>query len=275
MSPKPSKEKDDPEVTCPVCGGLVTLDDPFCPHCGAEFEEEEVEDVIEEEVSTIDRIPEAPDLEDFEPEEMVVEPEKEKSPLELAEELPEAPEEEALVEKESDELLFTEPEEPITMEEEAVACPKPAADARIVETSITDLSVISFAIIFLGLIGTVIMSNVRWFWKWVPSIEGNLVPYAIIGMVVIFVPFLLFRRMATDAEKGKAPLHPMLPSMMLALILFGFIAVILFVIAGPITEALKASQIGVSTIFIILIVVGIVLYIYDIRLKTKAHRVIV
>lgn len=271
MAQKPTKEKDDPEVTCPVCGGIVTLDDPFCPHCGAEFEEEEVEDVVEEEVSTIDRVPEAPELEDFEPEEMVAEPEKEKTPLELAEELPDAPDEEALVEKESTELLFTEPEESILTEEEAVALPK-QADARVVETSITDLGVISCSIIILGLIGTIVMSNIKWFWKWVPSIEGNLIPYAVIGMVVIFVPFLLFRKMATDSEKGRAPLHPMLPSMMLALILFGFMTVILFVLAGPITDALKSSQFGVSTIFIILIVVGLVLYIYDIRLKAKAQR---
>lgn len=35
---EPEKE---PEVTCPVCGKPVTLDDESCPHCGAEFESEE------------------------------------------------------------------------------------------------------------------------------------------------------------------------------------------------------------------------------------------
>jgi len=35
------------EVSCPVCGKPVGLDVASCPHCGAEFEEAEVEEVIE------------------------------------------------------------------------------------------------------------------------------------------------------------------------------------------------------------------------------------
>jgi len=30
----------EPEITCPECGGIVTMTDPACPHCGAKFEEE-------------------------------------------------------------------------------------------------------------------------------------------------------------------------------------------------------------------------------------------
>jgi zinc-ribbon domain len=30
----------DVESVCPTCGAVVTLDDEYCPHCGAEFEEE-------------------------------------------------------------------------------------------------------------------------------------------------------------------------------------------------------------------------------------------
>lgn len=35
------------EVSCPVCGKPVGLEVASCPHCGAEFEEAEVEEVIE------------------------------------------------------------------------------------------------------------------------------------------------------------------------------------------------------------------------------------
>lgn len=35
------KNDEEPNVTCPVCGNFVTLEDPFCPYCGAEFKKEE------------------------------------------------------------------------------------------------------------------------------------------------------------------------------------------------------------------------------------------
>jgi len=39
-SKKKAEPKEEPTVTCPVCGKPVTLDDECCPHCGAEFEKE-------------------------------------------------------------------------------------------------------------------------------------------------------------------------------------------------------------------------------------------
>lgn len=48
------------EVSCPVCGKPVGLEVASCPHCGAEFEETEVEEVIEvEEKQVVER--EAPE----------------------------------------------------------------------------------------------------------------------------------------------------------------------------------------------------------------------
>ncbi len=45
---------------CPVCGKMVGLDITSCPYCGAEFEEEEVEEIIEvEEKSTAKAAPRA------------------------------------------------------------------------------------------------------------------------------------------------------------------------------------------------------------------------
>jgi endogenous inhibitor of DNA gyrase (YacG/DUF329 family) len=53
------------EVSCPVCGKPVGLEVASCPHCGAEFEETEVEEVIEVEEKQV--------VEKEEPEEEVAE----------------------------------------------------------------------------------------------------------------------------------------------------------------------------------------------------------
>ena len=42
-------EEDDEEMfACEVCDGLVKESDPKCPHCGAVFEDEEEEEVVEQ-----------------------------------------------------------------------------------------------------------------------------------------------------------------------------------------------------------------------------------
>jgi len=38
----------EPEITCPECGGKVTMHDPACPHCGVKFEEEKGEEAVTE-----------------------------------------------------------------------------------------------------------------------------------------------------------------------------------------------------------------------------------
>lgn len=292
---KAPKEKEEAEVTCPVCAGIVTLDDPFCPHCGAEFEEEEVEEVIEEDIPTIEAVHPAP-----EPEEIELEPESEvldfdepkpeivktKFDDEKVEAFPsdapeepfevpfEAPAEAPAAEEGHVEELFPELEaEPVRIEEdedEINACPPPAAEKEADASSLTDLRVIGIAMLMLGIIGAIVMSNIRWFWLWVPAIQGNVLPYALVGIAIILLSFIFFRKMAVDKDKGKAPMHPMLPSVMLSLILFGFMTIVLFMISNQITQALKSSQIGVSSIFVVLVVVGFLIYLSGSRTKNEA-----
>jgi len=38
------KASEEAESLCPTCGATCPLEDTFCPHCGAEFEDEEDED---------------------------------------------------------------------------------------------------------------------------------------------------------------------------------------------------------------------------------------
>lgn len=271
MSPKPSKEKDEPEVTCPVCAGIVTLDDPFCPHCGAEFEEEEVEEIAEEEVPTVEALPESPEAEELPPED--VEPSLDLAPLPeeepVEEDLPvEAPIDEAPYDEIKADEFMPKPDEPVEIleDEESAVC-APEESQKVVTTTLSDLKVIGIAVLLLGIIGGTVMLNIKWFWTWVPAIEHNLVIYGIIGLAVILVAFILFRKMANDTEKGKAPLHPMLPSVMLALVQFGFYAVIMFVLYAPINAALKSNSIGVSVVFMALAAVGLGIFIYDTRYR--------
>lgn len=275
MSPKTPKEKDDAEVTCPVCAGVVTLEDPFCPHCGAEFEEEEVEEVVEEEISTVERVPEAP-AEEAEPSELSLKGE-EPEPWEPPEEVPpEAPLEELPAEPAVESELFEEPEEPEELKEptdeveEAEAAPAALprrAAPEPVASSITDLRVIGISLLMLGIVGAIVMLNIKWFWLWVPAIQNNILVYGIIGAAIILVSFLLFWKMSADKERGKSPPHPMLPAIMLSMILFGFMTVVLFILSGPITSALKASNIGVSIVFIAMVAVGLFIYFYESRAR--------
>jgi predicted amidophosphoribosyltransferase len=50
-APKPAvtyaEEEEEETAECPVCGKMVSLNVTSCPSCGAEFEEEEVEEIIE------------------------------------------------------------------------------------------------------------------------------------------------------------------------------------------------------------------------------------
>ena len=67
-----AEEEDSAE--CPVCGKLVSLAVSSCPYCGAEFEEEEVEEIIEvEERAPGEQVEERPAEEAAEAEEAVQE----------------------------------------------------------------------------------------------------------------------------------------------------------------------------------------------------------
>lgn len=251
MPPKtPKKEKiepEEPDVTCPVCGNVVTLDDPFCPHCGAEFEEEEIEEIVEvDEVVEVEDIPEAP--EDEEKAE-AVEVEAEEEPVEV--------EAEETAEVEADE----EAEEEAEDEEEAPACAAPGEAAPLdFKTHLLDMRVFGITLLLLGILGTQIALFVTWYWTWVPPIASNLAMYLIIGIVVIVVGLLSFKLASDRANAGKK-MNPIMPSVIMAIFLFGIIATVMLVAGGPISSAMTGSgQAVMAIVFVVLIVVGILLF---------------
>jgi len=71
---KPAVHEEEEEIACPVCGKNVGLSIPSCPHCGAEFEEEEVEEVIEVEERQVAVKEEAEEVEEAEDEEISAKP---------------------------------------------------------------------------------------------------------------------------------------------------------------------------------------------------------
>jgi len=234
---KETVEPEEPDVTCPVCGNVVTLDDPFCPHCGAEFEEEEVEEIVEvDEVVEVEEVPEAP------------EDEEKAEAVEVEEEPVEAEAEDA-VEEEADE------------EEEAPACAAPGEAAPLdFKTHLLDMRVFGITLLLLGILGTQIALFVGWYWTWVPPITSNLAMYLIIGIVIIVVGLLSFKLASDRANAGKK-MNPIMPSVIMAIFLFGIIATIMLVAGGPISSAMTGSgQAVMAIVFIVLIVVGILLF---------------
>jgi len=236
----PKKEKiepEEPDVTCPVCGNVVTLDDPFCPHCGAEFEEEEVEEIVEvDEVVEVEKIPEAP--------------EDEAKAVEVEEEPVEAEAEET-AEEEADEEA----------EEEAPACAAPGEAAPLdFKTHLLDMRVFGITLLLLGILGAQIAFFVTWYWTWVPPITSNLAMYLIIGIIIILVGLLSFKLASDRANAGKK-MNPIMPSVIMAIFLFGIIATIMLIAGGPISGAMTGSgQAGMAIVFILLMVVGILLF---------------
>jgi len=243
----PKKEPivpEEPDVTCPVCGNVVTLDDPFCPHCGAEFEEEEVEEIVEvDEVVEVEDIPEAP-------------VDEEKAEVVEEEEPVEAEAEEA-VEVEADEDVEEEDEE----EEEAPSCPAPGEAAPLdFKKHLLDMRVFGITLLLLGILGTQIALFVTWYWTWVPPITSNLAMYLIIGIVVIVAGLLSFKLASDRANAGKT-MNPIMPSVIMAIFLFGIIATVMLVAGGPISSAMTGSgQAVMAIVFVVLIVVGILLF---------------
>ncbi len=260
MSPKaPKKEKEEPEepeVTCPVCGNVVTLDDPFCPHCGAEFEEEEVEEIVEvDEVVEVEEVPEAPADEEKVEVEAVEEVEE---PIEAEAEEPVAEEPEVEAEEEVEEEAE---EEEVAEEEEAPACAAPGEAAPLdFKTQLLDMRVFGITLLLLGIIGTQIAAFVTWYWTWVPPITNNMGIFLIIGIVIIVVGLLSFK-LASDRAKAGKKMNPIMPSVIMAIFLFGIIATVMLVVGGPISSAMTGSgQAGMAIVFVVLIVIGILLF---------------
>jgi predicted amidophosphoribosyltransferase len=221
-APKPVVEEpveaeavgDDEMAECPVCGKMVGLNVAACPNCGAEFEEEVVEEVIEvEEAKTAARAkPSA-----IEEESAVVEEEQEVEPVEL-----EGP------------------------------------------TSILDLRVIGVALIVLGIIGSQISFMIDWYWTWVPPIENNLAMFLGLAAVVVVIGLLVFMLIKKAAGSGKK-VPRQAPGISLSLFLFGIMALVLVMLWNPINDALQSSRAAVGAAFVILLVVGVAMYFVKIR----------
>lgn len=266
---KQPEEEEEPEVTCPVCGNPVTLEDPFCPHCGAEFEEEEVEEIpIEEEIP--EALPEEYEEvgveeeeageEEGEFEEEAAEVEEEEAP---EEEIAEVETEEAEEEVLEEEALEEAPEEEEVEEEFAPSKAAPKAKSSkvyVAETGLTDLRVFGIALLILGIIGLQIALFIRWYWTWVPPIDQNLGVYALLGFVILIVGFLAFTMVKKTVEEKGKQYHPMLPTILLSIFLFGIFAVIFLLAGKPISDAMQDNQAVLAVMFLLFIVVGIALY---------------
>ena len=200
---------------CPVCGKSVGLSQSTCPNCGAEFEEEEVEEVIEVEER-------------------------------------EAPVKEPEVEEE---------QEAIQVEEQESTTSHP--------TSVIDLRVIGVALIILGIIGSQISAMIKWYWTWVPPIESNLGMFIGIAAVVIVVGLLVYMLVQRAMSSGKE-VPSMMPNLSLSLFLFGIFALILIMLWNPINSALEHSSMGVAGAFLGILIVGVLSMIMGQRMTDKA-----
>ncbi len=220
----PADEEETAE--CPVCGKAVGLSVKSCPHCGAEFEEEEVEEIIE-----VEEKPTAP----------AAQPARVSRPVPVAEEVEE-------------ETVEVEAEEP---EPELAEAP----------TSITDLRVIGVALIALGIIGSQISFMINWYWTWVPPIKNNLGMFVGIAAAVIVVGLLVFMLVKRASGNGrKVPKQT--PGMALSVLLFGIMALVLIMLWNPINNALQSSNLGVGVLFVVLFVVGVVMML--VRARTSS-----
>ncbi len=223
---------EDETAECPVCGKSVSLKLNTCPNCGAEFEEEAVEEVIEVE-------------EEAAPEEVI---EEERIEVEAEEARPAkrpVAEEEVLVEEQEE--ISVVPELP---------------------TSIVDLRVIGVSLIILGIIGSQISAMIDWYWTWVPPIEDNLGMFIAIPAIVIVVGLAIFMLVRKALSGGKkVPLQ--MPQISLSLLLFGIFALIMIVLWNPINSALQSSQVGVAGAFIGIVIVGILAMVMGQRMTRR------
>jgi|GEM_PF-1121346 len=219
------------EAECPVCGKMVSLDVSSCPYCGAEFEEEEVEEVIE-----------------------VEEPAGEAGEEEAAEEA-EAPEgEPSRAEAEAVE------EEAVGGEEEIPA---------VARAPLVDLRVIGVALIILGIIGSQISVMIDWYWTWVPPIESHMATFILIPIAVIvvgLVVFALVRRSKSAGKKVPKSAH----GASMSVLLFGVLAMIMIALWRPINDALQSSSGTVAGAFLAILVIGILAVFMGSRMTARA-----
>lgn len=266
----PGQEED--EAACPICGKMVSLEVTTCPHCGAEFEEEdESEEPAHEEVAEAAVVDEDESAAcpvcgkvvslavsacpncgaEFEEEEVeeIIEIEERQVPAKVPErKAKEKPKKKPPKERPP----TTRPKEP------AFAAP----------TSILDLKVIGMALVILGIIGAQVAFMVDWYWTWVPPIEDNIALFATLPVVVLIVGllvFMLIKKLMSDGTEVPG----VMSSFSLTLFVFGILALIVMLLWNPINSALQDSKVGVGGAFLAVLVVGIVLLIMGPKLMEQ------
>jgi endogenous inhibitor of DNA gyrase (YacG/DUF329 family) len=274
-------EEEDSDITCPVCGKPVGLTVASCPHCGAEFEEEEIVDEVEEvEVEEPEPTPQRAPVEEEElvVESVVGEQETAECPVcgkavgldvstcpfcgaefeeEEVEEIIEVVEEE--VPQEAKEEAAREVEEIEVEADDIVTAP----------SGIMDLRVIGMALIALGVIGSQISLFIDWYWTWVPPIESNLGLFVALPAVVIvvgLVVFMLLKRSRTSATRARGSIA----LTALSIFLFGIIALVMVMLWNQINSTLQSSPMLVAVVFIVFIVVGVLSIFMGIRTRARA-----
>jgi ribosomal protein L37AE/L43A len=274
--PEEVEEEQEEQVTCPVCGKPVGLEVTECPYCGAEFEEEEIEELVEVE----QKKPAAPAKA-----KAVVEEPVEEVPVE-EEEMAECPVCGKMVglsvsscpncgaEFEEEEV-----EEVIEVEERqvpAAAVQRPAAPRKLevepeeeteVEASETR---IPSGLLDLRVIGIALISfMIDWYWTWVPPIKDNLGMFVALPAVVIVVALFVYLLVKRALGEGrKVPFQ--MPELSMSLFLFGILALIVVMLWSPINKALQSSSAGVGGAFVILLVAGIALIFLKMRAASRA-----
>ncbi|OGS42993.1 MAG: hypothetical protein A3K76_01115 [Euryarchaeota archaeon RBG_13_57_23] len=287
--PEEVAEDNEEEVTCPVCGAPVGIDVLACPSCGAEFEAEELEEIVEEEP--------------------VAQPQR-AAPAVAVEEEPEAVSEDDMAEcpvcGNSVSLNVTscpycgaefeeeEVEEVIEVEEEPVPIPvaKPKARPVAVEeavqeaadeeyselertpveapSSIMDLRVIGVSLIVLGIIGSQISFLIDWYWTWVPPIGDNLGMFLGIAAVVVIVGLLVFVLHKRSSAAHGTKKDSAIPGIALSILLFGIFALVMVLFWDPINTALQNQSLGVAIAFIAVIIVGVLAMFMGQKMVTRA-----
>ncbi len=217
---------------CPVCGKSVSLAVSSCPYCGAEFEEEEVEEVIEvEEKAPVEQEPE--------------EVQEEAAPVARA------PREEVVEEVE---------EEPEYAKTETAS----AAHAPLIS-----LKVIGISLIVLGIIGSQISVMIDWYWTWVPPIQNNLVMFVAIPLVLIIAGIAVFMLVRRSMSSGKK-IRRGLPSASMSVLVFGVMAMVTVLLWKPINSALQNSSVTVAGAFFAVLVIGILVVFMGSRMTARA-----
>lgn len=272
---KPAKKEveevveEEEQVTCPVCGKPVGLSVPSCPFCGAEFEEEAIEEIVEE----AEAKPQAAAAPQAEVEDAVDEDEMAECPVcgtMVSLNVPSCPSCGAEFEEEEVEEVVEVEEAPVKAaptrprpskvvveDEEVYVEEEPVRALTGPPSSIVDLRVVGIALILLGIIGSQIAFMIDWYWTWVPPIGDNLGMFIAIPAVIVVAGLLVFMLIKRSVIGKRRKVPSMVPAMSLSLFLFGILALIMIMLWNPINSALQSSSLGVGGAFLAILIIGV------------------